>query len=193
MIIAIAGAVAGLLVGIQGQPETFEVDTLTRYPTPRPLQPIQLESASGPVSQADFEGNWNLVFFGFTHCPDICPNTMALLRQTVKQMPSSPPRVWLISVDPERDTPEILQQYVEYFDPQFRSATGSPDAIKALASQLNVAYFIEPHEEGDTTYTVDHSSAVLVISPQAELFALASAPLDPEILANDLQRLQGSL
>ena len=117
---------------------------------------------------------------------------MSLLRQTVERMEEPLPRVWLISVDPERDTPDVLQQYVEYFGEDFRSATGAPEAIEHLASQLNIAYFVEPHEEGDTTYTVDHSSAVLVINPDAELFALASAPLDPVQLANDLENLQAS-
>lgn len=192
IIIAVLGAIGGLLVGLHGQPDRIDIESLTRYPEPRKLKALSLDSADGPVTEDAFRDQWDLLFFGFTHCPDVCPNTMALLRQTVHQFESNPPRVWLISVDPERDTPEILQSYVEYFHPEFRSATGSPDAIADLASQLNVAYFIEPHEDGDTSYTVDHSSAVLVVSPDAELFALASAPLDPLVLAADLRQLRDS-
>ncbi len=127
------------------------------------------------------------MFFGFTHCPDVCPTTMTMLASTKKRIleahPDAAPQVLMISVDPTRDTPEVLSRYVPFFDKAFIGATGTEEAIKALTEKMGVAYSRVPTGPGQ--YTIDHTSALFVVNPQGALQAISSSPHLPEVLAND--------
>lgn len=147
---------------------------------------------------ADLTGQWHFLFFGYTHCPDICPVTMGVLAQAKKMAAANNhmfPDVVFISVDPERDKVAMLADYVQYFDKDFIGVTGDKDLIKALTLQMSVVYMKMPGEESSAAgnsgngYLVDHSSAVLLLNPQAKLVAFFNAPHDPQTILKDFQTM----
>ena len=148
---------------------------------PRIIDDFELLSDNGEAFHTgDLAGRWTLVFFGFTHCPDVCPTTMSTLNsfyQTLDEETRSNTDVLLVSVDPKRDRPELLGEYVRYFNPEFRGVTGEFLDLKRFANQLNVPFNKVPLESGD--YTVDHGSQVVLINPRGHYHAFFKAPLDP--------------
>lgn len=148
---------------------------------PRILDEFSLLADSGrEFSTNDLAGRWTLVFFGFTHCPDICPTTMSTLNsfyQTLDEETRADTDIVLVSVDPKRDTPEKLHDYVRYFNKDFRGLTGEFLDLKRFANQLNVPFNKVPLEDGN--YTVDHGSQVVLINPRGHYHAFFRAPLDP--------------
>ncbi|MDH5456798.1 MAG: SCO family protein, partial [Gammaproteobacteria bacterium] len=147
IIVAVALAialVAGAFVALRGQPPAAPSAALV-LPSPNPVPAFALINQHGePVDQTVFQGHWDLVFFGFTHCPDICPTTLQVLataRQTLADNGREPlPRIVLVSVDPERDTPEILGRYVDYFGAGNLGLTGTLEEIRKLTGGLGI-YF----------------------------------------------------
>lgn len=129
-----------------------------------------------------FKGKWSLVFFGYTNCPDVCPNTLSVLKQAYIDMTALQmelPQVVFVSVDPVRDEPEILGDYVYYFDPSFVGVTGKKDQLDNIAKQLSSVYLKAAGSSGDINkddYLFDHSASILVINPKAQLQAVFSAP-----------------
>ena len=171
------------------------VATATVLSPPRPLPPLALiDQDNRPFDAQRLRGGWSLVFFGFTSCPDACPLTMTALAQTNKLLADLPgaqrPRVVMISVDPERDTPERLAAYVKAFDPTFIGATGTKAAIDELAQRMGVLAATRPLEGG--SYTVDHTTSVFLIDPDGALRALFSAPHTPKLIAEDYRRIAGA-
>jgi protein SCO1/2 len=130
---------------------------------------------------ADFRGKAVVVFFGFTHCPDVCPTTLADMAGVMKTLGPQADRVQMIfiTVDPERDTPQALDQYVHAFDPRFIALRGDPDATQRVAKDFKIYY--EKRKQGDT-YTVDHSAQSYVFDPQGRLRLLVR----PQGVATDL-------
>jgi protein SCO1 len=168
------------------------VATATLLVQPRPLPPLQLiDQDNRPFDAQRLRGGWSLLFFGFTSCPDVCPVTMRALAETSKLLADLPesrrPRVVMISVDPERDTPEQLAAYVKGFDPTFVGATGTKPAIDELAQRMGVLAATRPLESGG--YTVDHTTSVFLIDPDGALHALFSAPHSPKLIAEDYRRI----
>jgi protein SCO1/2 len=140
----------------------------------------------------DLSGQWHILFFGYTHCPDICPTTMGVLAQAKKTAAANNqafPGVVFISVDPERDKVETLGQYVQYFDKDFIGVTGDPALVKALALQMSVVYLKMPAAAGSDAddYLVDHSSALLLLDPQGRLKAFLNPPHNPSTILRDIQ------
>jgi protein SCO1 len=145
------------------------------FDAPRRLQHFSLLNQYGqPVDERSLTGEWSLLFFGFTFCPDVCPTTLSVLNEAVQAMPVQP-RVILVSVDPERDTPEKLANYVSSFNRNFEGYTGSFDDTVGLATQLNIAFGKVPGPETGT-YLVDHSASIVVINPQGEYAGFIKAP-----------------
>ena len=148
---------------------------------PRILDDFELLADSGEVfSTGELAGRWTLVFFGFTHCPDVCPTTLATLNsfyQTLDAETQESTDILLVSVDPKRDTPEKLHDYVRYFHKDFRGVTGEFLSLKRFANQLNVPFNKVPLENG--AYTVDHGSQVVLINPRGHYHGFFKAPLDP--------------
>lgn len=137
-----------------------------------------LDQTGAAVTADTFRGQWNLVFFGYTNCPDICPTTLQTLANAKRELAATGvdtlPRIVLVSVDPERDTPELLGQYVDYFGDDNLAVTGQLEEVTKLTSALGIYFGKAPTEDGN--YGVDHSAAVLVIDPKGEFMALFSAP-----------------
>ncbi len=196
-IVALAAAVWLLSQGDERNSVTIR--TATVLPERRALPEFELRDQNGaPFTRASLEGRTSLVFFGFTHCPDICPATLQQLAVARDRLAATAggsddtlPEIILISVDPARDTPETLGRYVEYFGDGITGATASPEDLLVLTSALGI--FFEPVPTGDgSTYTVNHSTAVLVIDPQARLQAIFSAPHSIEAFVQDLPLLIAS-
>lgn len=131
-------------------------------------------SAFGPEQLL---GYWTLVFFGFSHCADICPTTMAVLGETfqaLKPEEQADLNVIMVTVDPQRDTPEQLQKYLARFNPSFTGLSGEHAALMGFARQLHSAY--EPEFEGEDNYQVTHSGNLILINPEGELHGYFRPP-----------------
>lgn len=190
---AAAGISIGSIVSAQRPPP---MDSLLLLPEPRVLADFELLDGQGqPFSLERLRGRWSLLFFGFTNCPDVCPSALYdLARMNAQLSPQggngeAAQRVVFVSVDPERDTPEKLSQYVAYYDPEFIGATGSHAQLAALTAQLGIAYQIEEHDPGAENYQVAHSSSVVLVDPRGQLRGAFSAPLDADRMARDLATL----
>ena len=165
------------------------------YPAPREIPAFQLSRADGgTLRQQDWRGKWNLVFFGFTHCPDVCPTALGVLKQVRANLVEAKlgDRVGMtfISVDPERDTPEQLKRYAAYFSPDLVAATGSDAELTALTRGLGLLYVRTP-PAADGSYNVDHSASVVIVDPQGRMAGQFRPPLDAAALSADLIVLAG--
>ena len=169
--------------------------TATVLPAPLGLAEFSLLDQNGDVFSRDsFGDHWNLVFFGFTHCPDICPLTLQVLANARQQMLDTGaeklPRIILVSVDPERDTPEIIGQYVSYFGADVIGVTGELAEVRKLTDGIGVFFQKTSVDDGD--YSVDHSAVVIVVDPQSNFHALFSAPHDAASFEHDLPIIMAS-
>ena len=201
-VIAIAGA--AMLAGVATQrylsPQAGAnvakmpaTQVATVIDTPVPLPEFSLDGVDASFTNASLLGRWHIVFFGFTHCPDICPTTLATLSSVLSTTRATQPDIGVVfvSVDPERDNPERAQDYATFFDPSFVGVTGSDTALKALTTPLGILYMQVP--QGANGYTVDHSSSLLLINPRGELAAVFSAPHDADTIAADLVLIIGAM
>lgn len=162
----------------------------TLLPEPRVLPDFSLMTTdNAQFTRESLSGHWTLMFFGFTNCPDVCPTTLATLAKVVDKLEQSgvtAPEVFFVSVDPGRDTTEIAASYAEYFSPDFRALTGDAQALNDLTRPIGIMYMRVANGE---SYTVDHSTAVLLINPATQLRAIFSAPHDAEQIAGDLRNV----
>ncbi len=145
------------------------------------------------LTKSSLRGHWTYLFFGYTHCPDVCPTTLAALAGMDKLMagkvaPADRPEVLFVSVDPARDTPETLARYVPYFNPRFVGATGSPAQLRTLAKPLGIDFSKAPAASADD-YAVDHGSSLLLINPRARLQAVSSPPHRAATLFKDYRKI----
>jgi protein SCO1/2 len=187
--IAIAAAIAGFFLATKlREPAIAALEGGTVYPTPRALAPFDLLDAKGQAfTRRELAGKPTLVFFGFTHCPDVCPTTLALLNEVTRKANVPDLRVALISVDPERDTPENMGKYVAAFSPEFIGLTGTAPAIVAVTRDFGVAATRVDLPGGN--YTVDHSAAIFALDREARIIAVFTPPFRSAALARDLVRL----
>ena len=150
------------------------------FDTPRDVGGFSLTDHRGlSFTRDDLRGRWTLIFFGFTHCPDICPTTMAELAELKSQLAdteASDARVVMVSVDPARDTPDRLAQYVPYFHPDFIGVTGEFADILSVAQRLNAPF--RKVSEPDGGYQMEHSANVMLMNPRGDYHGFFRAPLD---------------
>lgn len=177
-ILPVAALAAGLFFALQLRSPAVPRSAFV-LPTPTELPTFSLLDQNGaPVTAESFRGQWDLVFFGFTNCPDICPATLQILATAKRQLESNGadtvPRIVLVSVDPERDTPERLGKYLGYFGADNLGVTGDLAEVSKLTSAMGI--YFEKQAVVDGTYGVDHSAAVLVFNPDGRFHALFSAP-----------------
>lgn len=194
LLVAVAAGV-GLWAGerwfssVSAQPA---LATAVMYGAPRALPQFQLQGPQAtPVTNASLQGRWHLAFIGFLHCPDVCPTTLATLGQAMKQLEDLPetqrPRVFFLSVDPGRDTPDAVGSYAHHFNADTLAATGDKAQIDPLVQSLGMLYVQRPLE-GDG-YTVDHSPTIALINPLGQMAGMIRPPLDPAKIAADLRKL----
>jgi protein SCO1/2 len=149
---------------------------------------FHLEDQNGkPVSDQDLKGEPFLVFFGFTHCPDICPTTLFEMSEVMKKLGKDADRTGalFITVDPERDTPAALKDYLSNFDPHLRGLTGDPAAVNAALKAYRVYAKKIPLKDGD--YTMDHTAAVYLMDKDGHFVALFNLKQTPEAAADQLR------
>lgn len=183
---AIAGAGALLVANPQGgQPVQSSGAALIGGP-------FSLVGADGkPVTDRDFRGRYMLIFFGFTHCPDICPAELQVIAQALEQLGDKAKTVVpiFITLDPERDTPEAMANYVKSFGPNFVGLTGSPEAIAAAAKAYRVAYSKVENKDSAGDYSVDHSALVYLMDPEGRYATHFSYGLSADQMAEKLGKL----
>lgn len=192
LFVAFGGGGILLYYGIFATPEKLQQATV--LPETRALADFSLlDHEGGPFTRDDLLGDWSLVFFGFTNCPDICPATLqqlAIARQRLAANDRDFPRIILVSVDPERDTPAVMAQYVSKFGPQVIGVTGDIAEIMKLTKPLGI--FFARSGESDDNYSVDHSAVVLLLNRDAQWHSLFSAPHSVDSLVHDIPLLTGT-
>lgn len=170
------------------QPYTFRG---TEFAGEKSAPNFTLTGANGqPVSLSDFRDKVVVLYFGYTFCPDVCPTTLSDMKQVMQMLGNKADDVQfiMISVDPERDSPEKLAEYVANFDPRFIGLTGTPEDVLAAATPYGVIF--EKHEGSAATgYLVDHTATLNVIDKNGRLRLLFPFDADPKDIASDLKQL----
>lgn len=201
ILVAILASAAGVWLGLDffgddrgAVPPAEELRIATLLPTPKPLAPFSLSDQDGrPFSLDSLRGRWTFVAIGYTSCPDVCPTTMAtfnaLDREITTEGEEPVADFLLISVDPERDTPERLAQYVHWFNPRFLGATGDHEQLQRLTRQLGVMYMRAEQQDTAMGYLVDHSASIVLVDPEARLSAIFSGPHDTGLMAADFETI----
>jgi protein SCO1 len=190
--ITIIFAVGLLLAACQhDEPPPWQLSDITGH---MPDLSFQLSNDEGKtVTAADYRGKVTLLYFGYTHCPDVCPLTLAHLHAVLQKLgkPADNVRILFVSVDPTRDTPAVMHDYVRAFDPHAIGLTGSPTDIEALTKRYRAAFTREPGA-ADGSYEVSHSSGIYIFDENGKARLLAT-PADPQDkIVHDLQLLLSS-
>jgi len=144
------------------------------------------------LSEANLKGKWSVLFFGFTHCPDICPNTLNVMNGVVAQLANDQltvPEVVFITVDPVRDTVEKMAEYVGYFNKDFIGVSGDLTDITALTTKLGIVASYTADPDGGNDYSVDHTASMLLIDPELHVRAKLNPPHKLETITADLKSI----
>ncbi|MEM7015865.1 MAG: SCO family protein [Pseudomonadota bacterium] len=193
-----AALVLGIVLSQMLSSDKEEVPTSTSatieglfWPQTRDLPTFDLLDQNAQAFTRDnFKGKWSLVFFGYTHCPDICPITMSILKAMKDKIADQPEQTdtqyVFVSVDPARDTIDIMKGYVEHFDPTFVGVSGEQTEVAKFTRPLGVVHMQMPGrgDNPEENYLVDHSSALLLINPEAQMIGLISTPHTPQNVAD---------
>jgi protein SCO1/2 len=195
ILLAVLAMFGGLFIGFKMSgnlaPAKPPVINGTILPQGRLIAPFHLvdydNKAFGPEQLKD---QWTFMFFGYTNCPDVCPSTMFQFNLVANELKKTPEilantKFVLVSVDPERDTPELLKQYLGYYNKDFIGVTGSQEEIKKFTRGLGILYAKSEPEEGKDNYLVDHSAAILLTNNEGNLYAIFSAPHEAIKIAQD--------
>ncbi len=165
----------------------------TIFAEPRNLEPFALtQTEEKTFSNKDLHGHWSFLYFGYTHCPDACPTTMLQFKQLQEKLRTTAANIKvsfvMVTVDPERDTPQIMQQYVNHFSSSFLGLGGEPGQIKAFAKQLFMGY---QRGEDNTAigYTMYHSDSIAIINPEGQFAAVLSSPHRVKNMAQDFLKV----
>jgi len=163
---------------------------------PREVNQFSLTGTDSlPFTNASLQGQWTLVFFGFTQCGYLCPTTMAELAKMYRLLEDNSvkplPHIVMVSIDPQRDSLDKLNQYVTAFNPHFYGARGNEEAVNRMTRELGIAYarVALPTVEDPKNYDVQHSGALMLFNPKGELSAFFTTPHQADFLAKDYQLL----
>jgi protein SCO1/2 len=184
--------------GSPAEPAGPALETVRLFPQARELPPFALQQSDGTqLVPGELHGHWTLVFLGFTHCPDVCPTTLADLARAQTAWEALPearrPKVLFVSVDPERDTPDRIGEYAAFFHRDTLAATADVPALEALARSLSLVFMKVPGPDGapGDAYTIDHSAALALLDAEGRMAGVVQGPLDPAAIARDLAALTG--
>ena len=197
ILVALIALVLGLTINKvlsgkgQGDPTELIDAGIILLPQSRNLPDLTMTDQDGkPVAVDELKDKWSLLFFGYTFCPDICPTTLAELRQLNGMLPETVRgqlRTILVSVDPDRDTPAQLKEYLGYFNAGFQGLTGPLDDIQTLANGVGIPFI--PGDTSKENYTVDHSGNLVLIGPDGRQRGFIRSPLRVQKLAEQLPEL----
>ena len=181
---------AAVLLAACSKPEPPQLSQGTLLPSAKPVTDFQLTDHRGqPFTLENIRDIWTFAFFGYTHCPDVCPTSMAILAQVQRKLEHQDglgklPQVVFVSVDPERDTTALLSQFVPYFHPGFIGASGDQQNTLSLTRQLGILYGKAGDSAADN-YLVDHSAAIILLDPDGAFRAVFGVPHDADLITND--------
>jgi len=198
-IIVLASVLSGALLVTAYQkasrvtPQQLRNDALFVYDDPITLNAFSLtKHTGGPFTNTSLQGSWTLVFFGYTFCPDICPITMVAIKQFYDLLEASGEgenvQVVMISVDPERDTEEVLKNYVTYFNPEFIGARGDYSDVYQLARNVNLTFAYTRVD--DDNYLVNHNGEIMVMGPTGDNVGFLKAPYEPRRMLENFLALK---
>jgi protein SCO1/2 len=178
-----------LLAGCSSKPHQF---SLVKVPGGHEADlklPDEPTAAGKPISAQSLHGHWAILYFGYTHCPNICPLTLAELNAALKKLDAKQAddvRVIFVSVDPKRDTPQVLEQYVHAFNPAFIALRPDPASLKRMAARYHISYsYGKPDASGN--YTVGHSSEFLIFGPHGHMRLMGNYTDSVKAIAGDLR------
>jgi protein SCO1 len=156
--------------------------------------PFTLEDGDGkPITDRDFRGQYMLVYFGYTFCPDVCPTTLTAVADAMDRLgpAASHVRPLFITIDPKRDTPSVVKQYAAAFGPEITGLTGTPDQIATVARAYRVYYAEHRTGSGPGDYSMDHSSILYLMDPKGAFVAPIRADQTGDEIAANLKKLMG--
>lgn len=195
VIIALVSIAAGLWLSQSTStgkrlPQNLEA---TFLPKGKPLKAFSLIDHNEQKFDLErFKGKWSFMFFGYTNCPDVCPLGMKVMQGVWQQLPESilkASQMIFVSVDSDRDTPENMKSYVQYFHPDFIGITGKSEQIDILTREIGILYGFEDPEAGSKDYTVNHSAQIILIDPDARMRAVFSPPHESKSIAITFQKI----
>jgi protein SCO1/2 len=193
VVLGLLAMLAGVVFWVVIKPQLTQVGSSSEHGLPkdiasayipggRPLAGIRLIDHNGqPFTEQRFKGKWTFMFFGYTHCPDVCPTTMLIMKAVWARLPEAAkqapePQMLFVSVDPDRDTPEILKSYATFYNPEFLGVTAKHKYLDILTKQVGALYgYDDGVNEGE--YTVNHSAQLVLIDPDGRFRAVFSPPL----------------
>jgi protein SCO1/2 len=187
----VALAAAALLAACAPEKPAFKSVDVTGAEFGREL--ALTDHTGRPRTLADFKGKVTAVFFGYTHCPDVCPTTLAEMKLVKQRLGPDGDRlqVLFVTIDPERDTPALLAKYVPAFDPSFLALYGDAEATAKTAKEFKVFYQKVPGSSPDN-YSMDHTAATFIYDPQGRLRLFAKHGMGADALAQDIKLLLAS-
>lgn len=172
------------------------------FPQPIEITDVPFINEEGlTVGKNENLGKWSFLFFGYTFCPDVCPTTLAVMQQTWVQLSpdmQAQTQVALVSVDIERDTPDQLKTYMDYFDPSFTALTGNPSSLRSFAAQLNAVYakVERKNKQGEADdelgYLMDHSANIAILDPNGNYYGFIKPPFSPKKMLAIVTAIQSS-
>jgi protein SCO1/2 len=197
VVFALTGLWFGMLFfggGLEPRSIAVDLSDATLLPQPKPLEDFTLVGQDGqPLGRDDLKGRWTFLAFGYTYCPDVCPTMMATfdaLEQELAKSGAEPQAEFLfVSVDPERDTPQRVGEYVGYFNPRIQGATAGHEVLRPLTTQLGILYQRAEGQDTAMGYLVDHSASMLLLDPQARLSAIFGSPHNAKTMAGDFRTI----
>lgn len=170
--------------------QSVHLATGAMLPTPMAVKAFHLMSGHQAIDAAQLKGQWHVMFFGFTHCPDMCPTTLSMLNHVMVRFQGHEiaPQVWFVSIDPKHDTPEAADRYAKSFNQAFTGLSGAMADIAMLAKQMNVAYGpVMTTHAGHAMQSMNHSGHLVVINPEGEVVALLTHPSHEDDVYSDLK------
>ncbi len=194
-LVALVSLIVGLYFAtVVAPPEPAAPQHASLYPAPRQLPEFSLYDQNNQAfTNEQLMGHWTLAFVGYTYCPDICPTTLAELKQIYPQLQQieskHPVQIWFISVDPQRDSAERLNQYINFFNPDFIASSAEHKVLFPLIRAMGMMYSMSGDTDSED-YLVDHSAAVTIINPQGQVIGRFKPEMVPGQLAvSDSQKI----
>lgn len=185
VLIAIAAGLwlSELMVGGSGGPGAVSSSGKAQVGGPFTL----VNDAGETVTDETFRGRYMLIYFGFTFCPDVCPTELGIMSAALDQLGEKAEKVQplFVTIDPERDTPEVMARYVTLFHPRLTGLTGTPEQIASIAKAYHV-FYRKAEDESSTDYTMDHSSIVFLMGPDGEYLKLFPPQTPPDKMAETI-------
>lgn len=180
VVLAVLAAGTGFYISLKQSQQELKSPNIEGlfWPSPKQIQPFETIDQSGnSFGLEQIKNKWSFIFFGYTHCPDICPVTMSVMAETYKQLIAEHKdlQIIFVTVDPERDTTEKLASYVTYFNKDFIGLGGNTDQVNSLTRQIGIAYYLNKQEASDN-YLVDHSASIFLFDPEARMVGKLSPP-----------------